>query len=58
MEAGYAAANEIYDGLAAENADFKTIYESQRAFQNEGYLWLQVAESGYDRFMIRDRTEG
>ena len=31
MEAGLAAANEIHDQLAAENADFKTIYDSQRA---------------------------
>jgi TRAP-type mannitol/chloroaromatic compound transport system substrate-binding protein len=58
MEAGLAAANEIHDQLAAENADFKTIYDSQRAFRNEGYLWFQVAEYAYDGFMIRNRSKG
>jgi TRAP-type mannitol/chloroaromatic compound transport system substrate-binding protein len=58
LEAGFAAANEIYAGLAAENADFKTIYDSLKAFRSEGYLWFQVAEYPYDAFMIRNRTKG
>jgi TRAP-type mannitol/chloroaromatic compound transport system substrate-binding protein len=58
MEAGLAAANEIHDQLAAENADFRTIYDSQRAFQNESYLWLQGADHTYDGFMIRNRSKG
>ena len=58
MEAGFAAAHQLYDELSAANADFKTIYDSQRAFRNEGYLWFQVAEFNYDSFMIRNRTKG
>jgi TRAP-type mannitol/chloroaromatic compound transport system substrate-binding protein len=58
MEAGFDAANQVYDQLSAENADFKTIYESVRAFRNEGYLWFQVAEFSYDSFMIRNRSRG
>ena len=58
LEAGFAAANEIYDELSAQNADFKTIYDSAKAFRNEGYLWFQVAEFNYDSFMIRNRTKG
>ena len=58
LEAGYAAANEVYAQLSAENADFKTIYDSQSAFRNEGYLWFQVAEYSYDNFMIRHRSKG
>jgi TRAP-type mannitol/chloroaromatic compound transport system substrate-binding protein len=57
LEAGFAAANEVYDGLAAENADFKAIYDSLKAFRSEGYLWFEVAEDPYDDFMIRNRTK-
>ena len=58
LEAGFAAANQVYDELSAENADFKTIYESVKAFRNDGYLWFQVAEFSYDNFMIRHRSKG
>jgi TRAP-type mannitol/chloroaromatic compound transport system substrate-binding protein len=58
MEAGYKAANEIYDELSASNAAFKKIYDSYRAFRGEEYLWFQVAEYTYDNFMIRARARG
>ena len=50
--------NEVYDEISAQNADFKTIYDSVKAFRGEGYLWCQVAEYSYDTFMIRNRTKG
>jgi TRAP-type mannitol/chloroaromatic compound transport system substrate-binding protein len=40
---------------AAANADFKKVLESMQAFRNEEYFWWQVAEYGYDTFMIRTR---
>ena len=58
IDAAYNAANEVYDEISAENADFKTIIDSVKAFRNEGYLWWQVAEYTYDTFMIRNRTKG
>ena len=58
LDAGFTAANEVFDTLSAENADFKTIYESQKAFRDDGYLWFQVAEYPYDNFMIRHRSKG
>jgi len=58
IDAAYTAAHEVYDEISAENADFKTIFESVKAFRNEGYLWNQVAEYTYDTFMIRNRTKG
>jgi TRAP-type mannitol/chloroaromatic compound transport system substrate-binding protein len=58
IDAAYSAANEIYDQISAENADFKTVIDSVKAFRNEGYLWWQVAEYTYDSFMIRNRTKG
>ena len=58
LEAGYKAANEVYDELSAKNPDFKKVYERYRAFRNEEYLWFQVAEYTYDNFMIRARARG
>jgi TRAP-type mannitol/chloroaromatic compound transport system substrate-binding protein len=58
MEAAFKAANEIYDEIGAGNAEFKKMYESLRAFRNEEYLWFQVAEYGFDNFMIRARARG
>jgi TRAP-type mannitol/chloroaromatic compound transport system substrate-binding protein len=56
MEAAFKAANELYDEISAKNADFKKLYEHQRAFRNEEYLWWQVAEYTFDNFMIRARA--
>ena len=42
--------------LAAANADFKKIYDNLVAFRSDQYLWWQVAEYGFDTFMIRART--
>ena len=58
LEAAYAASNEVYAEISASNADFKQIWESMKAFRNEGYLWLQVAEYSFDTFQIRNRTKG
>ena len=58
MEAAFKAANELYDEIAAKNADFKKIYDHYRAFRGEQYLWTQVADYTYDTFMIRARSRG
>lgn len=58
VEAAYVASNEVYAELSASNADFKSIYDSQKAFRGEGYLWFQVAEYSFDTFQIRNRTKG
>ena len=55
LDAAFKASNEIYDDLAAKNPDFKKIYDSQKAFRNEEYLWWQVAEYTFDNYMIRAR---
>ena len=56
MEACLKASNEVNAETAARNPDFKKILESMQAFRNEEYLWWQVAEYGYDTFMIRSRA--
>ena len=52
LEAAYKGALEVYAETAAANADFKTLYESQSAFRNDGFLWWQVAEYSFDGFSI------
>jgi TRAP-type mannitol/chloroaromatic compound transport system substrate-binding protein len=56
MDACYAATNELYNETSAKNPDFKKVLESAIAFRSEQYLWWQVAEYGYDSFMIRARA--
>src|SRR5258707_2012489 len=56
MEACYKAANEIYAELSKTNPMFKKMYDSLVPFRSDSYLWLQVADGGFDNFMIRMRT--
>ena len=56
MEACYNAANEIYTGLSKTNPHFKKLYESLVPYRASSYTWLQVAELGFDSFMMRMRT--
>jgi TRAP-type mannitol/chloroaromatic compound transport system substrate-binding protein len=58
MMKGLEEANKLYATISAENADFKTIWESQTAYRNEANLWNQVAEYTFDTFMIRNRPRG
>ena len=53
LEASFNAANEVYAGLVAKNANFKKVWESQAAFRKEEVLWFRVAENTYDNFMAR-----
>jgi TRAP-type mannitol/chloroaromatic compound transport system substrate-binding protein len=56
MEACYKAANDIYADLAKTNAQFKKLLDNLTAFRNDSYAWMQVAELGYDSFMMRMRA--
>jgi len=58
MDASYAAALEVYTEISAKNADFKKVYESMKAARGEGYLWQQVAEASYDRYMMGLQSKG
>jgi TRAP-type mannitol/chloroaromatic compound transport system substrate-binding protein len=58
MEASLKASNEVNAETAATNADFKKVLESMQNFRNDGYFWWQIAEYGFDTFMIRSRSRG
>ena len=53
MEACFKAAKELHSEIAATNPSFKKVYESMTDFTTNGYQWFQVAELGYDSFMVR-----
>ena len=55
MEASLKAANELYAEISKDNADFKKLHDAVIAFRNDEYLWWQIGEFGYDRFMIANR---
>jgi TRAP-type mannitol/chloroaromatic compound transport system substrate-binding protein len=38
------------------NPHFKKLYESLVQYRATSYTWLQVAELGFDNFMMRMRT--
>jgi TRAP-type mannitol/chloroaromatic compound transport system substrate-binding protein len=53
MEACFTSAKELHSEIATTNASFKKVYDSMTGYTNNGYQWFQVAELGYDSFMIR-----
>jgi TRAP-type mannitol/chloroaromatic compound transport system substrate-binding protein len=53
MEACLKSAKELHTEIAATNTSFKKVLDSMTAFTNDGYSWFQVAELGYDSFMVR-----
>jgi TRAP-type mannitol/chloroaromatic compound transport system substrate-binding protein len=58
MEACLKASNEVNAETSASNPDYKKVLNSMEAFRRDEYLWWQVAEYGYDSFMIRTGARG
>jgi TRAP-type mannitol/chloroaromatic compound transport system substrate-binding protein len=56
MEACLKASHEVNAETSSNNQDYKRVWDSIQAFRNDGYAWWQVAEFGYDNFMIRTGT--
>jgi len=56
LEACYKTGNELYAELSKENPMFKKLYDSLLAFRGDSTAWNQVAELGFDSFMMRMRT--
>jgi TRAP-type mannitol/chloroaromatic compound transport system substrate-binding protein len=52
LDAVFKAANETYDEISAQNADFKKIYEHMKAFRADSYLWFQISENTFDTYMM------
>src|SRR3974390_3069198 len=52
MEAFFKATKDTYADTASKKADFKKALDSMIAFRGDEYLWWQVAELGFDAFMV------
>ena len=52
MEACFNAAKETYDEMNTANAAFKKVHDAMMAFRADQYLWFQVSEFTFDRFMM------
>ena len=55
MDACYKAAQEVYAETAANNANFKKIYEDYRKFMSDSNLWFRVAEAQFSNYMFSQR---
>jgi len=58
MQASFKSAMELYAEISATNANFKKVYASLTDYANDSYQWWQVAELGFDSFMVRNRLTG
>jgi TRAP-type mannitol/chloroaromatic compound transport system substrate-binding protein len=56
LEACYKAAQDVYADHSKTNPLFKKMLENLTAFRNDSFAWQQVAELGFDSFMMRMRT--
>ena len=56
MDGCYKAAQELYAELNEKNPAFKKVYDSYKAFQDDSYLWHQIADYTMDAYMIRYRN--
>jgi TRAP-type mannitol/chloroaromatic compound transport system substrate-binding protein len=52
LDACFQAAQQAYAEISGKNEDFKKIWDAIRAFRLDQYLWLQLADSTYDNYMI------
>ena len=57
MDGCHKAAGELYAELNQKNPAFKKLYDSYKAFMDDGYLWHQVADYTMDSYMIRYRNQ-
>jgi TRAP-type mannitol/chloroaromatic compound transport system substrate-binding protein len=52
LEACFQAATDTYAELSSSNENFKKVFDSMAAVRGEGYLWWQIAENGFDTFLM------
>ncbi|MBC9245909.1 TRAP transporter substrate-binding protein [Paracoccus sp. 11-3] len=58
LTAAFAAANEVYAEISAENESFKKQYEAMLPYRDDWYLYAQTAEYTFDTFMMIQQRNG
>ncbi|BAT61163.1 alpha-keto acid-binding periplasmic protein TakP precursor [Variibacter gotjawalensis] len=56
MESCYKVTNELYAELSKNNKHFAKLHQSMIDYRGDSLAWNQVAELGFDSFMMRMRT--
>ena len=57
MDACLKAANELYAETSAANPKFKKVFDAWSRYRDEQYQWTNVAEFGFDNYVLRNRTK-
>jgi TRAP-type mannitol/chloroaromatic compound transport system substrate-binding protein len=57
MEACFNAAKDTYAEISGTNAAFKKVHDSMMAFRADQYLWFQVSEFTFDKFMMSQQQK-
>jgi TRAP-type mannitol/chloroaromatic compound transport system substrate-binding protein len=50
MQAGWKAANELYEETASQNPRFRKLWASYKPYRDEQFQWFRVAENTYENF--------
>jgi TRAP-type mannitol/chloroaromatic compound transport system substrate-binding protein len=58
LAACFDASQATYDEIMAQNAMFKKLYDSQKDFRRNSFLWLQLSEYNFDTFMMVQQRNG
>jgi TRAP-type mannitol/chloroaromatic compound transport system substrate-binding protein len=58
MTAAQEATFDLYDEFAANNADFKAIYDDWRGFRDRIYAWSQLNQGAFERFVYSNLKAG
>ncbi|MBD2111466.1 MULTISPECIES: TRAP transporter substrate-binding protein [Cyanophyceae] len=58
MTAAQEATFDLYDEFAANDADFKAIYDDWRGFRDRIYAWSQLNQGAFERFVYSNLKAG
>jgi TRAP-type mannitol/chloroaromatic compound transport system substrate-binding protein len=57
LDACFTASNQVFDEIAAKNADFKKVYEAMKAVRGPDYLHSR-SQATYDTYMMIQHRKG
>ncbi len=52
LDVCYRVAQQVYAEISGKNEEFRKIWDSLKAFRLDQYLWMQLADSTFDNYMI------
>ena len=58
MDSCFNAAFAVYDEIAADNPNFKKVYEAWKPFRKDIHFWFRVAENSFDSFIYAKSAQG